>query len=118
MIKAATAGTRDRHVTIQQAPTETSAGSGGFPVEVWTTLASVWMGKMEPSGAEQFRADQLSASLTSWWQMEYRADMDPDLVDVAKTRRLVFHGRTYDIVTGYQIGRKHGIALQTLAKVG
>jgi hypothetical protein len=43
--------------------------------------------------------------------------MDPDLLDVPKRRRLVYKGRTYDIVAAGQIGRNEGVELLTLAKV-
>jgi hypothetical protein len=47
--------------------------------------------------------------------MYYRADMDPDLVDVPKARRLVFGGRVHDIAAAQHLGRREGIELSTKA---
>jgi len=111
------AGERDRAVTIQQL-TE-SSGTSGFPVESWTTLATpVWMRRDDLRGNERFDAGQLSSPFDTRWEMPYREDMDPELVDVAKTRRLLYKNRAYDIVNGSQIGRRDGIELMTLARVG
>jgi SPP1 family predicted phage head-tail adaptor len=108
-------GERDRAVVIQQVTD--SIGSAGSPVETWTTLdAQVWMRKLDASQAERFRAAQLSAPFDTQWEMGYRDDMDPELVDVTKVRRLVYQGRVYDIVSASQIGRREGIELLTLAK--
>lgn len=110
------AGDRDRLVTIEQM-TESQAGSG-LPVENWSTLCRAWMSKEDVSGREQFRAGQLAAPFNTTWTVGYRSDMDPDLVDVAKTRRLIYQGRQYDIVSASQINRKEGVELRTLARMG
>lgn len=108
------AGRRDREVTIE-ALTE-GAGSTGYPVESWVPLRSVWMERLEVTGSERFKAAQLSAAVETRWQMPYLAEMDPNTVDVAKTRRLVYSGRTYDITSAAELGRKQTIELMTLAR--
>lgn len=111
------AGERDRPVVIQQRTG--SAGTSGFPVETWSTLVAVcWMHRLDMSARERFTSEQLSASSDTSWEMAYRADMDPELVDVPKERRLVYQGRVYDITTASVIGRKEGIELMTLSKPG
>jgi head-tail adaptor len=106
-------GQRDRPVTIQQLTESVSAS--GFPSETWTTLASVvWMSKNDVAGDEKFAADRLSAVGRTRWEMGYRADMDPDVLDVPKLRRLLYQGRYYDIVSASQIGRKEGLELLSL----
>lgn len=109
-------GARDRSVTVQQLTEGT--GSSGFPTSSWTTLATVWMQKQDMRARERYEFGQLSASADTRWEMGYRTDMDPELVDVAKVRRLVYQGRIYDIVEASVIGRRDGIELVTLAKVG
>ena len=47
--------------------------------------------------------------------MSYIASMDPELVDVPKLRRLVYQGRTYEIVHAAMIGRREGIEFLTIA---
>lgn len=108
-------GERDVSVAIEQL-TE-STGTSRFPVEAWTPLATVWMRRLGLKAQERFVANQLSAAAETQWEMGYVAAMDPDLVDVPKTRRLVYQGRTHDIVAAEVIGRREGIELLTRAKV-
>jgi SPP1 family predicted phage head-tail adaptor len=107
-------GERDRPVTIQQRAS--SAAGTGFPVETWTTLiSSTWMRKIDLKGQERMQAGQLAARFDTMFEMAYRVDMDPELVDVTTKRRLVYQGRVYDIVAASQIGRREGVELSTLA---
>jgi head-tail adaptor len=106
------AGQRDKYVTIEQM---TESAPNGFPVETWTELAQEWMSRRDLRAYERFAGGQESAFAEAQWQMAYRSDMDPELEDVPKTRRLVYRGRTHDIVTASLIGREHGIELLTLA---
>ena len=106
-------GQRDKEVTIEQAAG--ASGSGGFPTSTWTTLSTVWASKIDLRGSERFQADQLSSRYDTRWEVPYQADMDPDLVDVPTTRRLIYQGRTHDIVSAFVIGRNEGIELTTVA---
>jgi head-tail adaptor len=104
-------------VTIQQAPSTDATEDSGFPSEEWTTLATnVWMSRRSLSGDERFTAGQLSSKAQLEWGMSYRADMDPDLVDVPKLRRLVYQGATYDILSADHVGRKDGVTMITLSR--
>lgn len=112
-------GERDRRVTIQQL-TE-SRGSSKFPVETWSMLCTMYAGKFDVSTTERFKLDQMAARADVRWEVNYRADLDPDLIDVPKTRRLIYqpHGSSkvtvHDIVGASMIGRKEGIELMTIA---
>jgi head-tail adaptor len=109
-------GERDRAVTIQQL-SETVVK--GVPKESWTTLvATAWMRKMGLKSSERFTAQQVKGSADTQWEMDYREDMDPELVDVVKTRRLLYLGRAYDITGADVIGRREGIELLTLSGSG
>lgn len=109
-------GERDKAVTIRQL-TETTVN--GLVKENWTTLAAlVWMRKMGLKGSERFAADQNVGSVDTQWEMPYRGDMDPDLIDVAKQRRLLYAGRTYEITSADVVGRREGIELITRAGSG
>lgn len=110
------AGERDRQVTLQQL-TE-SLDASRFPVETWTTLAAVFARKVDLTGRERFVADQLSAPYDTTWNITYRTDMDPEVIDVSKQRRLVYQGRSYDIVNAQMVGRYESIDLLTLARQG
>src|SRR5262245_35888072 len=90
-------GERNWRITIQQVTDDVDAS--GAPLETWTTLVdSMPAAQINLRGAERFTADQLSARYDSRWQINYREDMDPELYDVAKVRRIQHRGRTYDIV--------------------
>lgn len=113
----ASIGARNRRVTIEQAAE--SAGAARFPVETWTPLATVWASLTPASGRERYANDQLSAPFDTRWEVPYAADWDPELVDVAKTRRLVYEGRTYDIVYAERTGMKReDVAFVTLGRQG
>ena len=79
-------------------------------------LATEWMAKLATTGGERFIAAQNVGQVQTRWQMRWRDDMDPDSVDVQKSRRLVYHGRTYDITAAIEIGRHDGIELLTRAR--
>jgi SPP1 family predicted phage head-tail adaptor len=111
------AGERDRRITIQKY-TEVTVGDSGFPAEPWTTLATVFARKEDISGRERYIEGQLSAPAMTRWEVHYRADIDPDLVDVPKVRRVLYHGRIHDIVSASTIDRKEGIEFITLVKEG
>jgi head-tail adaptor len=67
-------------------------------------------------GAERMQAAALASSYDARWIMHYRADMDPELIDVPKKRRLKFQGRVHNIVHAEHVGRKDGIELTTSAQ--
>lgn len=109
-------GQRDKQVTIQQV-TETR-GASKAPVESWSDLVTVPMSKDDRSGRERYIAAQTSAALESVFTLYYRADMDPELVDVAKRRRLVYQGRVYGITFARVLGIRRDVELVTLAAGG
>lgn len=111
----ASSGQRDKRVTIESRPSEDAVGGSGFPVESWSVVAIEWMSKQDFAADEQFKSAQLAASFTSVFRLAYRADMDPDVVDVTKLRRLVYQGRVFDILGARQVGRQAEIELITLA---
>jgi len=111
------AGQRDQLVTIEAATD--GVDTEWAPTETWTTLVSQMpAARYGTQGWERLTADQMTARYDARWEMNYRSDMDPDLVDVPKARRLVCRGRTHDIVSAAIIGRKAGLELLTIAKVG
>jgi SPP1 family predicted phage head-tail adaptor len=109
-------GSRDRRVTIQRVTQV--ASESGFPKDSVESSFTVFASREDITGVERFEAQQLSARADTRWQLPYRPDMDPELVDVPKARRLVYRGRTYDIVAASVLGTKTAIELVTLAKVG
>jgi len=109
------AGARDRRVTLQARP-DNGTGDSGFPTDgPWTDLAVVMMARDELEAVEIERGAQTLAISTTRWEFPYRADCDPELVDVPKLRRLLFYGRVYDIVSAAPIGRHVAIEVITQA---
>jgi SPP1 family predicted phage head-tail adaptor len=109
-----TAGVRTRLVTIQQM-TE-SIGGSGRPVETWTSLARAWMERIDASGDEQFGNASLATRYDTRWLMPYQRNMDPEVQNVPKSRRLQLNGRIYDIISAVPIGLHDRIELRTIAK--
>jgi hypothetical protein len=108
------AGARDRAVCIEALTS--SLDESGFPIEAWTELTPIeWMHRKDLAGGEKAAAMQVTALMDSAWVMAYRPDMDPESVDVLKTRRLVYQGRIFDIVAAAIVGRRDGIELMTLS---
>lgn len=107
------AGEMIHEVTIQQGTD--AVGGSKFPTEGWTTLLSAWMCRDTQTGTEQLVAGQVAAAATIDWEMRYVESMDPDLVDVPKSRRLLYHGRVYGIIRAAHMGRQDKIRLTTLS---
>ena len=100
-------------VTIQQLSVTT--GPSHTEIKTWPTLQTAWMSRPAQTGMERFAAAQVSATATQTWEMPYLASMDPDLVDVPKSRRLFYLGRSYDIVRVEHLGRQERLRITTLA---
>ena len=111
-------GRRDRLITIEERPVTDAVDSEFAPVDgPWTTLVdNLPAAKEESSGRERFVANQVSAPYDTRWEINYRPDMDPDLLDVTKLRRLIFNSRIHDIVYASEVGRRRGVELYTLAR--
>ena len=107
------AGIRNRQVTIQQLTP--SRGPSGAPVESWTTLVDLQASKYDDTGQERFAENQLSSPFDTTWEIPYLASCDPELLNVPKTRRVVYAGRVHDIVSATLLGLHRGIALKTVA---
>jgi head-tail adaptor len=106
-------GLRDKLVTIQQAK---SKGPSGFPVETWTTLRTAYMNRQDVRADERYAANQLSAAMETQWHSDYASDIDPEIVNVPAKRRIVYGGRTFDVLAATILGNKEGVEFITLAK--
>lgn len=115
-------GARDKPVRVEYRDVEDAVDPSGYPSEEaqpWFTLQEVeWMNKRAVSGTERATTLGTSTPVDTRWTMNYRADMDPDLIDVAKLRRLVFENRRYDITFGETLEGKRGIVLDTVSPSG
>lgn len=115
----ATAGQRQCLITLKKRPATDAVDASYTPVDgPWTELGKVWAQKVELGGEERFRAMQLSAKYDTRWVIRYRPDMDPDLIDVAKVRQVIYKSRTHDIVSAIRSDRQNDIEIETLSKAG
>lgn len=109
------AGVRDRAVTIEQ---KSELTGGGFPGDEWTTLTeTVYMSRVDLRADERYASAQDSAFTETQWQGPYDPNMDPEVIDVAAQRRLVYRGRIYNIRSASIMERRLGIEYMTLAAV-
>ena len=103
-----------KHDVMIQALTD-GVDNAGAPQESWENLLLAPMARDAERSSEAFKADQMAASIITRWTMRYHEDMDPDLIDVQKRRRLVYNGRIYDVMDAQMLDRQVGIVLRTLA---
>ena len=111
-------GDRDVLVTVEGAVEETAPT--GFVVETFAPLARpVWARREATGGSgEPYSADQLSEREVRIWTLPYRTDLDPDLVDVCKLRRLTYAGKVFDIVAAEVVGRRSQIRVTARVQGG
>jgi head-tail adaptor len=107
-------GLRDRSVVIQSRPVTDEVDTAGFPSPTWTALCTMWARKHAASGQERERYGQTTAAAVDVFEVNYRADLDPELLDVPKLRRVLFNSRIHDIVWAETVDRRDGIRLVTL----
>lgn len=111
------AGQRDKLVTVQ---TKVDAISdSGFPTDgTWTNLAKLYMSREDVRADERMAAGMDSAFTETLWHGPYVSTLDPEVIDVPSTKRLVYKGRVYNIRAASLMERRTGIEYLTLAQVG
>lgn len=111
-------GYRDKLITIERL-TEGTANSN-FPTEDFAQPYTVWAAKDYVSLEERVQSDRLMASAVVRWEVAYLSDLDPDRYDIAKTRRVKYMGRVYNIISAEMRSREQGqsIVLTTQAQAG
>jgi SPP1 family predicted phage head-tail adaptor len=99
------AGPMDRRATLQSpVVTRTAAGDA---VTAWTDVATVWAGKRDVRGREFLAAAATQAELDTTIMIRWRADVRPSW-------RVVMDGRTYDIESAAEIGRRDALELRCI----
>lgn len=115
-------GELNRYVDLLKRPVADAVDSSGAPADEdstapWSLLAQrVPAARFDLRGQERLVASQLSSPYDTRWEIHYRDDMDPELLNVPKLRRLRWQNREYDIVAANQIGTRQGVELFTLAR--
>lgn len=108
-------GERQALVTVEARVEPTG---GGFPVETWAPLVKTFMQRVNMTGNETYRADQLTARYEVAFIGPYAPALDPELVDVPADHRLNARGRIYDIVSAETVGTFQQIEYHVIAHTG
>ncbi|MEI3850046.1 MULTISPECIES: phage head closure protein [unclassified Ensifer] len=102
------AGKLDRRVVILR-ELETGRDEVNQPIIEWVAVATVW-GQLAPDrGAERFEAQQLTGSENATFRIGYRGD-------VTVKDRVNCEGRTWDILSVREIGRRVGTEFDVTAR--
>ena len=101
------AGKLDRRITIERATTVTDAF--GAEIATWSPVATVWAAYQPVSDGERLRAAEVGASLTARFTIRWGHD-------VTVEDRIVFDGRTFEVVGVKEIGRREGQEISAAAR--
>ena len=112
LIHVPPAGARRAQVTVEQRMESTD---GGFPIDVWVPLLTLWMQKIDLLGREAFQADQMTARYDVRFLGPYARALDPEVVDVPASHRLRYRGQVYDITGAAVVGNFEGVQYFAIA---
>lgn len=105
------AGKLDRRITLQRFTSTTAAGSGER-VKTWADLATRWASKRDVSDSERVASAEVSAEIGTRFVVRW----EKLLADLNPKDRLVFEGRTYEIVAVKEIDRRVGLEISAIAR--
>ena len=104
------AGAMDRRITLERfAETRDEYNE---PVRAWSPLATRWASYEPLSDGERFRASETAANASARFVIRWStavADLNP-------RDRLVFEGKTFDIVHVKEVGRRKGLEITAAAR--
>lgn len=101
------AGSLDRSVTIERLR-EADRPSGGVS-QYWSRLAELRAQVLQASTEEAIRAYGASTEVVTVFRTRFLDGITP-------ADRVVFDGRSHDIVEIKQLGRRRGLELRTIAR--
>ncbi|MEP6827921.1 MAG: phage head closure protein [Aestuariivirga sp.] len=99
------AGKLDRRITLQRSTT--SKDEFGQPIETFGTLAQCRASYRPVSDAERQRTNETLATLVARFQVRWFTA----IADLNAKDRLLFDGRTFDILNVKEIGRHKGLEI-------
>ena len=108
MPKSLDIGKLDRRITIQSL-TQGSGSPYGEPTQTWTTWATVWANVYSGGGREFEAARQITAEIDTQFQVRWIDGLTP-------TMRILYEGRTYDILRIQEVGRRERWNIWTKAR--
>lgn len=105
------AGRLERRITLQRFSFSTDPGSGE-QTKVWSTLATRWASKRDVSDSERVASAEVAAEIGTRFVVRWHTAID----DLNPKDRLVFAGRTYEIVAVKEIDRRVGLEISAIAR--
>lgn len=102
----------DRRITLQRATVTQDPGSGEN-VETWATLGpdAIWAQYMPVSDGEKVQAGEVASTLMARFTVRY----DSAWSDVNPKDRLVFEGRTFDVMGAKEVAGTRRALLEITA---
>lgn len=104
------AGKLDRRIQILRASKTTN--SLNEEIETWPVLTTVWAAKRDVSDGERMRAQEVEAEITTRFTLRWSSAV----ADVNPKDRVLYAGKTYDIFSVKEIGRRDGIEITATAR--
>ena len=104
------AGPRNRRITLQRAITTKDAFNAD--IETWGALATVWASADPLSDAERVRAQEVGAVMSMRFGILWSSVVD----DLSPTDRLIYGGRTFNIVGVKELGLRDGLEITAAAR--
>jgi SPP1 family predicted phage head-tail adaptor len=101
----------DRKIRLERFTFTVDEGSGE-QVKTWSELATVWASKRDVSDSERVASAEVSAEIGTRWQIRW----DSAWSNLSPLDRLVYEGRTFEIVAVKELGRREGIEISSIAR--
>ena len=105
------AGRYNRKITLQRFTSTTAAGSGE-QVKVWSDIATRFASKRDVSDSERMASAEMSAQIGTRFVVRW----EQLLSDINPKDRLLFDGRTFEIVAVKEIDQRVGIEISAIAR--
>ena len=102
----------DRRLTLQRFTSTQDPGSGEN-IQTWGDIATDWANYKPVSDAEKMQAGEVSATLSARFTIRY----DSAWANLSPVDRVVFEGRTFDIVGCKEVsGRRQFLEITAAAR--
>ena len=103
------AGDLDQRITLRRA----TVTRNGFnePVATWSDLAIVWAAARRVTDAEQFRAQEIGAEVTTRFTIRYSSEV----ANLGPADRVSFDRREYNITGVRELGRREWLEISAVA---
>jgi len=99
----------DRRIAIERY--SVTYNDDNEPTEAWASLATVWASVQYASDGEKVRAAEVGATISVRFQIRY----DSTWADVNAKDRVIYEGKTFDIVGVKELGRREGLEISAAA---